>query len=77
MVRELGETDRLLILKKPFDNIEVRQLAASLQRKWELARQAEAKLESLERMVAEQTRGIREAHEETILRLGGASGQAP
>ncbi|MBI3106108.1 MAG: response regulator, partial [Candidatus Rokubacteria bacterium] len=32
----LGRTDRLLILKKPFDNIEVRQIACALARKWNL-----------------------------------------
>ncbi len=32
----LGRTDRLLILKKPFDNIEVRQIACAMARKWNL-----------------------------------------
>ena len=31
---ELGYTDRLLILKKPFDPLEVSQLATSLSEKW-------------------------------------------
>ena len=31
---ELGVTDRLLILKKPFDPVEVRQLAGALTEKW-------------------------------------------
>jgi putative two-component system response regulator len=34
LINRLGETDKLLILKKPFDNIEVRQLAISLSEKW-------------------------------------------
>ena len=33
---ELGESDNLLILKKPFDNVEVLQLAHALTRKWDL-----------------------------------------
>ena len=33
----IGETDRLLILKKPFNNVEVRQLTVSLSEKWRLA----------------------------------------
>lgn len=37
--RVLGETDSLVILKKPFDNMEVLQLAHTLTRKWELKRQ--------------------------------------
>jgi signal transduction histidine kinase len=36
VVEKLGETDQLLILKKPFDSIEVRQLACSLTEKWHL-----------------------------------------
>jgi CheY-like chemotaxis protein len=34
MIDKLGTTDRLLILKKPFDPIEVRQLATALTEKW-------------------------------------------
>jgi diguanylate cyclase (GGDEF)-like protein len=36
--RELGRTDRFLILRKPFDNIEVRQCAAALAVRWMVAR---------------------------------------
>lgn len=39
--------DRLLILKKPFDNIEVCQLAISLTSKWDLERRAEAEIHSI------------------------------
>jgi len=38
--RKLGDTDALVILKKPFDNIEVLQLAHALTRKWDAARRA-------------------------------------
>lgn len=38
IVRELGRTDRFLILKKPFDNVEVRQCAAALAERWVVAR---------------------------------------
>ncbi|HEV3418268.1 MAG TPA: diguanylate cyclase [Pirellulales bacterium] len=38
MVRRLGRTDRFLILKKPFENIEVRQLAMALSEKWRVNR---------------------------------------
>jgi signal transduction histidine kinase len=34
--QRLGQDNRLLILKKPFDNVEVRQLAAALTDKWTL-----------------------------------------
>jgi len=36
--RELGRTDRFLVLRKPFDNIEVRQCAAALAVRWIVAR---------------------------------------
>lgn len=43
----LGETDSLLILKKPFDNIEVQQLAHTLTRKWELSQEIKGRLHRL------------------------------
>lgn len=36
MTGAFGKTDRVLILKKPFDTVEVRQLAHALQRRWSL-----------------------------------------
>ena len=38
MVRKLGRNDRFLILKKPFDNIEVRQCAMALTERWSVSR---------------------------------------
>lgn len=46
----LGSTDRLLVLKKPFDSLEVRQLALALTEKWNEHRErerSEARLRSL------------------------------
>lgn len=34
IVEKLGKTDRLLILRKPFDPLEVQQLASNLTEKW-------------------------------------------
>ena len=59
----LGATESLLILKKPFDNIEVLQLAHTLTKKWLLARQARLRLDELERLVSERTRNLEEANE--------------
>ena len=50
IVESLGENHRLLVLKKPFDAIEVRQLTCALIRKWEAEREAEFKLSELQRM---------------------------
>ena len=38
MVSQLGRNDRFLILKKPFDNIEVRQCAMVLSERWSVSR---------------------------------------
>ncbi|MDH4083208.1 MAG: ATP-binding protein [Nitrospira sp.] len=48
IIRRLGHDDRLLILQKPFSSIEASQLATSLTRKWDLARQARQRLEAAE-----------------------------
>lgn len=45
--KRLGYTDRLLILKKPFENIEVFQLACALTEKWNLARQTTLQMRDL------------------------------
>lgn len=57
----LGVSDRLLLLRKPFDPSEVCQLAAALSEKWHLARRAHLKLEQLRSMVAEQTAHLAES----------------
>ncbi|HTR40813.1 MAG TPA: response regulator [Pseudomonadales bacterium] len=55
MLKRLGYSDRLVILKKPFDNIEVLQLAISMTEKWHLYYQAKMRLEDLEKMVRSRT----------------------
>src|SRR5688572_21676087 len=62
MVAKLGRSDRLVILKKPFDNIEVLQLASALTEKWALYQQVKCKLEDLERMVRERTAALQTAN---------------
>ncbi len=39
MIAKLGISDQLVILKKPFDNIEVMQLTQALTHKWQLLQQ--------------------------------------
>jgi PAS domain S-box-containing protein len=62
--RRLGQTDSLLILKKPFDTAEVLQVAHALTRKWALTRQAKLRMEDLDRMVRERTQKLQEEIEE-------------
>ncbi|SHJ93908.1 response regulator receiver modulated diguanylate cyclase/phosphodiesterase [Malonomonas rubra DSM 5091] len=45
--KSLGETDSLVILKKPFDNVEVMQLAHALSCKWAMSREIEGRLHQL------------------------------
>ena len=59
MIETIGETDRVLILKKPFDTVEVRQLAHALQRRWDLARIVDLKLEDLTAAVDARTRELK------------------
>jgi two-component system NtrC family sensor kinase len=66
MLRKLGSTDNVVILKKPFDNVEVLQLASALTRKWELNRQAQLKVDELTRMVAERTSQLEKANRELL-----------
>ena len=63
MGAKLGQSDKLVILKKPFDNVEALQLATALTEKWNLARLAKSQLENLERIVEERTCELRLAKE--------------
>jgi two-component system NtrC family sensor kinase len=62
VLARLDARDRLLILKKPFDPIEVRQLASALTAKWEMTERATAQLTSLEAAVRERTREVTDAN---------------
>ncbi|MBI5800462.1 MAG: response regulator [Verrucomicrobia bacterium] len=55
MVGKLGRNDRLLILKKPFDNVEVSQLVVALTEKWALARQVRTQMRNMEVLVSDRT----------------------
>lgn len=63
ILRRLGRSDRLLILKKPFDAAEVVQLAGALCKKWTLAHQATLKMRDLEEMVAHRTQELADARD--------------
>jgi CheY-like chemotaxis protein len=55
MSARLKHPDQLLILKKPFDSVEVLQLANALTKKWSLHQEARLKLDTLEKLVQERT----------------------
>lgn len=54
----VGETDRLLILKKPFDAIEIRQMALSLSVKWNLTLAGSQTRDELQDQIASLAREI-------------------
>ena len=57
----LDARDRLLVLKKPFDPIEVRQLADALTMKWQMTEDAAFKTNMLEVAIEERTRELMES----------------
>lgn len=59
----LGTSDRFLILRKPFDAIEVQQIAASLTRKWELGRDIRLQIEDLVAQVNARNRELQAANQ--------------
>jgi diguanylate cyclase (GGDEF)-like protein/PAS domain S-box-containing protein len=62
VLTRLQVRDRLLILKKPFDAIEVYQFATTLTTKWQMTEQAAFKMTSLEEAVEERTRELSNAN---------------
>jgi hypothetical protein len=59
----MGYLDRVVVLKKPFDSIEVSQLAVAMTEKWRLNQQAKLRLDNLEKVV------------ESLLTRGGPSAE--
>ncbi|MCL6703568.1 EAL domain-containing protein [Pseudomonas sp. T1.Ur] len=50
--------DQLLILKKPFDTLEIRQMASAMTWKWQLAQDAARKMRTLERTIEERVQEL-------------------
>lgn len=69
MIARLGISDRLVILKKPFDNVEVAQLAHALTEKWRLRQEARMKMEQMEAMVSDRTRELATANEQLKIEI--------
>ncbi|WP_037246835.1 putative bifunctional diguanylate cyclase/phosphodiesterase [Rhodopirellula baltica] len=70
-VSVLGHTENLLILKKPFDDVEVLQIAVALTCKWDSARAAGLKHRELEELVR-----VRTAELERVALHDGLTGLA-
>ena len=63
MLEQLGRSDSLVIIKKPFDNIEVLQLAYALTHKWVLNNQLKQQLNDLDKVVAQRTSELQTVHD--------------
>ncbi|AZD09178.1 Signal transduction histidine kinase [Pseudomonas chlororaphis] len=61
LLDRLNGHDRLLILKKPFDNIEVQQMANTLTTKWEMTLRAQLQMSELEERVEQRTLAFKQA----------------
>jgi diguanylate cyclase (GGDEF)-like protein len=62
IVQRLGQSDRLLLLKKPFEPIEALQCAHALTCKWRNERTLRGQLDSLEKVVTASTQGLEAAN---------------
>ncbi len=63
IAKSIGNTDQMLVLKKPFDNVEVLQMAHALAKKWQLTQMARRQMEELDALVNERTAELRAANE--------------
>jgi len=70
IARRLGSTDRLVILKKPFDAVEVMQLANALTEKWVLLQRVKSEFQNLEQVVADRTCELRNANGQLQTEIG-------
>lgn len=66
IVNTLGESDQLLILQKPFSELELRQIVHALTRKWQLNKQSQNIMQYMELQIRERTRTIEEANKNLL-----------
>jgi diguanylate cyclase (GGDEF)-like protein len=62
LLARLGRSDKLIVIKKPFEPIEILQSASALSRKWQNARALKRHVEGLEWVVTDRTRGLEAAN---------------
>ncbi len=59
IISKLGTNDRLIFLKKPFDSIEIKQLALVLVKKWNLYEKYKNYVDDLEKEVSRRTKQLK------------------
>jgi diguanylate cyclase len=62
LLARLGHSDKLIVVKKPFEPIEILQGASALSQKWQNARALKRHVESLELVVTDRTSGLEAAN---------------
>ena len=62
VVARLDHSDKLLVVKKPFEPIEIMQCANALTRKWQNEQTLRRHVESLEQVIEDRTRGLESAN---------------
>lgn len=72
IVSSLGQNDSLLFMKKPFDNVAVKQIALAMTTKWDLQKQVKRHIDQLEDKVRDRTNEltlmVRQLKDEITLR---------
>jgi diguanylate cyclase (GGDEF)-like protein len=62
ILERLGRSDKLIVIKKPFEPIEILQSASALSRKWQNERALKRHVEGLEGAITDRTRGLEAAN---------------
>jgi len=62
VIARLGQADKMLVVKKPFEPIEVLQCANALSRKWQNEWTARRRVETLEKVLTDRTQGLEAAN---------------
>lgn len=66
IVETLGESDQLLILQKPFSDLEVWQIVHAMMRKWQLNKQSQNVMRFMEEQIHQRTCEIEETHRQLL-----------
>jgi diguanylate cyclase len=64
LLARLGHSDKLIVVKKPFEPIEILQCASALSQKWQNCRALKRHVESLELVVTDRTSGLEAANQQ-------------
>jgi CheY-like chemotaxis protein len=75
ILHRLGHSDRLLILKKPFDNIEVLQVTTALTQKWRVTEEAKSHVRRLETLLERRSADLQAANAQLSVANGKLASQ--